>query len=107
MRHPRLSTVPGLAPASARRVPGPTAPPLLAVAHGSQDPRAAATITSLMGLVSDLARRRGLALPELRTAYLGHAPPSVTQALGALAAAGWPARGRRPGAAASSSCRCC
>jgi sirohydrochlorin ferrochelatase len=88
MRHPRLMTVPGLAPAHAGRAPGQTVPPLLAVAHGSKDPRAAATITGLMGLVSELASSRGLVAPDTRTAYLGHAAPSVTQVLGALAGCG-------------------
>jgi sirohydrochlorin ferrochelatase len=85
MRHPRLTTVTRLVPAHAGRAPGQSAPPLLAVAHGSKDPRAAATITGLMGLVGGLAPRRGLPVPDIRTAYLGHAPPSVTQVLGALA----------------------
>ena len=88
MRHPPLTTVTRLVPAHAGRAPGQSAPPLLAVAHGSKDPRAAATITGLMGLVGVLASRRGLAEPDIRTAYLGHAPPSVTQVLGALAGTG-------------------
>jgi len=88
MRHPRLTTVTRLVPAHAGRAPGQSAPPLLAVAHGSKDPRAAATITGLMRLVGGLASRRGLPVPDIRTAYLGHAPPSVTQVLGALAGTG-------------------
>ena len=105
MRHPRLTTVTRLVPAHAGRAPGQSAPPLLAVAHGSKDPRAAATITGLMRQVGGLASRRGLPVPDIRTAYLGHAPPSVTQVLGALAgtrpagpglaATGLPARSRR------------
>ena len=95
MRHPRLTTVAGLVPAPAGPSPGQSAPPLLAVAHGSKDPRAAATITSLMGLVSELADRRGMAVPDTRTAYLGHAPPSVAQVIGALAGCGAAARDRR------------
>jgi sirohydrochlorin ferrochelatase len=62
-------------------------PPLIAVAHGSNDPRAAATITALMGLVR--ARTSGAGLPGLRVraAYLGHALPSVADALAALCGA--------------------
>ncbi len=95
MRHPRLTTVAGPAPAPAGQPPARSAPPLLAVAHGSKDPRAAATITSLMGLVSELADRRGMAVRDTRTAYLGHAPPSVAQVIGALAGSGAAARDRR------------
>jgi sirohydrochlorin ferrochelatase len=65
-------------------------PALVAVAHGSADPRGAATIARLMELVGELARRDGLAALDARTAYLGHAPPSVRQVLGALAGP-WPA----------------
>jgi sirohydrochlorin ferrochelatase len=84
MRYPRLSVVAGLAPVRAGQAPG-HAVPLVAVAHGSADPRAATTIAALMGLVGEQAARDGLAAPGTRTAYLGHAPPSVTQVLGALA----------------------
>ncbi|RJL34188.1 sirohydrochlorin chelatase [Bailinhaonella thermotolerans] len=54
-------------------------PRLVAVAHGSRDPRAAAVVSELMAGV-----RR--ARPELdaRTAYLDHAPPSLGQVLGGL-----------------------
>lgn len=61
------------------------APPLVAVAHGSRDPRAAATV----GVLLDLVRRRaaGAGYPDLdvRAAYLGHAAPTLRQALGAVA----------------------
>lgn len=59
------------------------APPLLAVAHGSRDPRAAAAVE---GLLEEVRARR----PELRvdTAYLDHAAPSVGQALSTLAGEG-------------------
>jgi len=57
---------------------------LVAVAHGSADPRAAATITGLMAAVAERAAARGLHLPEVRTAYLGHAAPSLPQVLGAI-----------------------
>ncbi|GLY81412.1 sirohydrochlorin chelatase [Actinoallomurus iriomotensis] len=57
-------------------------PPLVAVAHGSRDPRAAATVEDLLDLVR---RRSGL---RVVTSYLDHAPPTPGQALGALAGAG-------------------
>jgi sirohydrochlorin ferrochelatase len=60
-------------------------PPLVAVAHGSADPRAAASTQELMGLVRGLAGRNGWPEPDIRTAFLGHAAPSVGQVLGALA----------------------
>jgi sirohydrochlorin ferrochelatase len=63
-------------------------PPLVAVAHGSADPRAAASTQELMGLVRGLAGRNGWPEPDIRTAFLGHAPPSVGQVLGALAGGG-------------------
>jgi len=49
----------------------------VAVAHGSRDPRATATVESLL----DLVRARGL---DVRTSYLDHAPPSPVQALDGL-----------------------
>jgi sirohydrochlorin ferrochelatase len=53
--------------------------PLVAVAHGSRDPRAAATVEALLEGVR-------LARPDIpvRTAYLDHAPPSLTQAISSL-----------------------
>jgi sirohydrochlorin ferrochelatase len=54
-------------------------PPLIAVAHGSSDPRAAAADTDLMGLVR--ARLPGL---QARAAFLGHALPSVPDAAEAV-----------------------
>lgn len=53
--------------------------PLVAVAHGSRDPRAAATVEALLDAVR-------LARPELevRTAYLDHAAPTLGQALHGL-----------------------
>jgi sirohydrochlorin ferrochelatase len=65
MRHP---------PLTARR----TWPPLVAVAHGSTDPRAAAAVTGLMGLVRARAGLPGL---QARAAFLGHALPSVPDVL--------------------------
>jgi sirohydrochlorin ferrochelatase len=61
-------------------------PVLVAVAHGSQDPRASATVAELMTAVAGRAARRGLPAPELRTAYLGHAPPSLPQVMGTIEA---------------------
>src|SRR5580658_2978151 len=54
---------------------------LVAVAHGSADPRAAAAIGELMSLVARRAADRGLTVPDLRVAYLGHAAPSVPQVM--------------------------
>jgi sirohydrochlorin ferrochelatase len=59
-----------------------SAAPLVAVAHGSRDPRAAATVEELLGLVR---RRSGL---RVLTSYLDHAPPAPGQVLGTLAAEG-------------------
>jgi len=58
----------------------------VAVAHGSRDPRAAATIEELLGLVRARAASRGLAGLAVGPAYLGHAPPSPGQVLAALPA---------------------
>ncbi len=60
------------------------APPLLAIAHGSRDARAAATIGELLDRVWRHATRRGLVGLQIATAYLGHAAPSPAQALSAL-----------------------
>ncbi len=54
---------------------------LVAVAHGSKDPRASATIAELAAV----ARERSPGL-DLRTAFLGHAPPSLPQVLGTIEA---------------------
>jgi sirohydrochlorin ferrochelatase len=61
-------------------------PVLVAVAHGSRDPRASATVGELMAMVAERARRRGLDAPDLRTAYLGHAPPSLPQVMSTIEA---------------------
>jgi sirohydrochlorin ferrochelatase len=53
---------------------------LVAVAHGSKDPRAAACVDELMSLV----RARLDAGTQVRTAYLGHAAPSLPQVLGSI-----------------------
>jgi sirohydrochlorin ferrochelatase len=54
-------------------------PPLVAVAHGSADPRSAATVSELL----DLVRSRAPGL-DVRAAFLGHAAPSVPAVLGGL-----------------------
>lgn len=64
--------------------PGGSQQVLVAVAHGSADPRAAATITDLMAVAAERAAARGVPLPEVRTAYLGHAAPSLPQVMGAV-----------------------
>jgi sirohydrochlorin ferrochelatase len=57
---------------------------LVLVAHGSADPRAAATIGELIRLVAHRAAERGLGVPAPHAAYLGHAAPSVPQVMRAL-----------------------
>jgi sirohydrochlorin ferrochelatase len=74
MRYPHLSG-PGT---------GQAWPPLVAAAHGSTDPRAAAMVTELADLVRARAARIGLRGLQVRAAYLGHALPSVPDALEAL-----------------------
>lgn len=59
-------------------------PPLVGVAHGSREPRAAAVVAELLGLVRERAAGRGLAGLRVRAAFLGHAAPSVRAALDAL-----------------------
>ena len=59
-------------------------PPLIAVAHGSADPRAAATITELTDAVAARASASGLPGLPVRAAYLGHALPSVPAVLESL-----------------------
>lgn len=65
MRHPRLI-------------------PLVAVAHGSRDPRAAATVTGLLAAVTARASRRGLPALDVRAAFLDHCAPSLPQVLGSV-----------------------
>lgn len=60
-------------------------PSLVAVAHGSKDPRAAATISDLLALVRARAAASGLAGLDVRAAFLDHCAPSVPQALGSVA----------------------
>lgn len=65
MRHPRLT-------------------PLVAVAHGSRDPRAAATVTQLLSVVRARAARRGLPGLDVRAGFLDHCAPSLPQVLGSV-----------------------
>jgi sirohydrochlorin ferrochelatase len=62
----------------------PSDPVLVAVAHGSADPRASATIGTLMACVAERAAARGLGVLEARTAFLGHAPPSLRQVMSTI-----------------------
>ncbi|MDX3072261.1 sirohydrochlorin chelatase [Streptomyces sp. MI02-7b] len=63
--------------------PSPAAPVLLVIAHGSRDPRHAATVHALTGRVR--AARPGL---RVETAFLDHCAPGVPQVLERLAADG-------------------
>jgi sirohydrochlorin ferrochelatase len=63
-------------------------PPLIAVAHGSSDPRAAAAVNDLVGVTADRARLAGLPDLQARAAYLGHALPSVPAVLESLSGSG-------------------
>ena len=56
-------------------------PPLVAIAHGSRDPRAGASITELLSLT----RERAAGGLDARAAFLGHAAPTTAQVLTALA----------------------
>jgi sirohydrochlorin ferrochelatase len=67
VRHPRLT-------------------PLVAVAHGSRDPRAAATVTELLSVVRARAARRGMRGLDVRAAFLDHCAPSLPQVLGSVPA---------------------
>ena len=90
MRHSPLTT-----PGPAHRRPGKNAGqnagpgpdpalPLVAVAHGSSDPRAAASVDTLLSLVRARAAAAGYPGLDVRAAYLGHAAPTLAQALGAV-----------------------
>lgn len=58
---------------------------LVAVAHGSKDPRAAATVHALLGLVADRARVAGGGGGlDVRAAFLDHCAPSLPAVLGSL-----------------------
>ena len=75
VRHSRLSAAAGSAP-------------LVAVAHGSKDPRAAATISQLLARTRLRAASRDLAGIDVKAAFLDHCAPSLPQVLGALGAPG-------------------
>ena len=64
------------------RVRHPRLTPLVAVAHGSRDPRAAATVTELLSAVRARAARHGLPGLDVRAAFLDHCAPSLPQVLG-------------------------
>ena len=66
------------------RYPHLTPPPLVAIAHGSRDPRAGGTVTELLGAAGERAGQHGLAGLNIRAAFLDHAPPApqVLSALG-------------------------
>lgn len=91
MRHPHLSPADRV-PRPVRLVavgwplPAGAHAPLVAVAHGSTDPRAGATVAQLLALVREQAAGRGLPSLDARAAFLGHSPPSVGQVLAALPA---------------------
>src|SRR6266511_3996757 len=55
------------------------APPLIAVAHGSRDPRSAATVSALL----DVVRAKAVNL-DVRTAFLDLSGPRLTDVLAAL-----------------------
>jgi sirohydrochlorin ferrochelatase len=61
--------------------PAESDPALVAVAHGSADPRAAVAIGELMTLVAARAAERSLSVKDPRVAYLGHAAPSLPQVM--------------------------
>jgi sirohydrochlorin ferrochelatase len=79
---PRSGGIPG------GRPPGETQQVLIAVAHGSADPRAAAATGDLMAIAAERAaeraRKHGQSPPSLRAAYLGHAAPSLPQVLSTI-----------------------
>ena len=88
MRHSPLTTS-GPGHHKPDRDPGPvTGPgpalPLVGVAHGSSDPRAAASVDTLLSLVRARAAAAGYPGLDVRAAYLGHAAPTLAQALGAV-----------------------
>ncbi len=56
----------------------------MVVAHGSRDPQGATTVGKLVDRVRGQAAGHGLAGLAVSTAFLGHAPPSPGQVLGAL-----------------------
>jgi sirohydrochlorin ferrochelatase len=86
MRHSRLNPAAQNPAAQNRgtgnRVAG-NRTPLVAVAHGSRDPRAAATVSELLAVVRYRAVAWGLGGLDVRAAFLDHCAPSLSQALSA------------------------
>ena len=76
MRPARLSNATGRPPAG---LPPAVFPPLVAVAHGSRDPRAAATVNDLLDAV-----RVSAPGVDVRGAFLDHSAPSLPRVLGSL-----------------------
>jgi sirohydrochlorin ferrochelatase len=87
MRHPYLRSADRT---SGHRRPAPRAawPPLVAVAHGSSDPRAGSAIADLIAQARARAELRGPPGLDARAAFLGHAAPALPQVLAALHGAG-------------------
>jgi sirohydrochlorin ferrochelatase len=56
----------------------------VAVAHGSRDPRAAATVSELLAVVRSRAVAWGLAGLDVKAAFLDHCAPSLPQVLDAV-----------------------
>jgi sirohydrochlorin ferrochelatase len=87
MRHPRLNSAAHERAAQDRaalnRVAG-NRTPLVAVAHGSRDPRAAATVSELLAVVRYRAMAWGLGGLDVKAAFLDHCAPSLPQALSAV-----------------------
>jgi len=87
MRHPRLNpaalNAAALNRAALNRAAG-NRTPLVAVAHGSRDPRAAATVSELLAVVRYRAMAWGLGGLDVKAAFLDHCAPSLPQALSAV-----------------------
>jgi sirohydrochlorin ferrochelatase len=66
------------------RYPHLLSPPLVAIGHGSRDPRAAAAVTGLLDMARERAAARGLPGLGIRAAFLDHAAPAPAQVLDAL-----------------------
>ncbi|MFR9751534.1 sirohydrochlorin chelatase [Nocardia sp. 004] len=78
------SGYPEYRPSAASREVGSARPPaLIAVAHGSRDPRSAATVSAVVAAIADT--RPDI---DIRTAFLDLTAPSVEQAVDAVAAQG-------------------
>jgi sirohydrochlorin ferrochelatase len=82
MRHPRLN--PAALNWTARNPAAGNRRPLVAVAHGSRDPRAAATVSELLAVVRYRAVAWGLGGLDVKAAFLDHCAPSLPQALSAV-----------------------